>query len=104
MYLLRRLARTALSCLLAVSVTLSCFYAGNEVYVSVQARKANRQEAELERIYRQGEEEAGDWEEGREMDRRASSSRVPASDSSRTSPPPKYCWTPKRPFQLRSSR
>lgn len=72
-YLLRRLARTALSCLLAVSVTLSCFYAGNQVYISVQARKANRQEAELESIYRQGEEEAWDWQEGREMDPRLTS-------------------------------
>ena len=72
MYLLRRLARTGLSCLLAVSVTLSCFYAGNEVYVSVQARRANRQEAELERIYRQVEDNSS-WEEGREMDPRLAS-------------------------------
>ena len=44
MYLIQRLLRTGLSCLLAVSVTLSCFFGGNAVYVSVQARKANRQQ------------------------------------------------------------
>lgn len=73
MYILRRLARTALSCLMAVSVTLSCFYGGNEVYISIQARRANRQEAELERIYRQGETGGASWEEGREMDPRLAS-------------------------------
>jgi sortase B len=71
-YLLRRLARTCLSCLMAVSVTLSCFYGGNEVYISLQARRANQQEAELEQIYRQGETGTS-WEEGREMDPRLAS-------------------------------
>lgn len=73
MYILRRLARTALSCLMAVSVTLSCFYGGNEVYISIQARRANRQEAELEHLYRQGETGGKTWEEGREMDPRLAS-------------------------------
>lgn len=51
MYLLRRLARTALCCLTAVAVTLSCFFAGNEIYVRVQARRISRQQQELSRIY-----------------------------------------------------
>ncbi len=56
MYLIQRLLRTGLSCLLAVSVTLSCFFGGNAVYVSVQARKANRQQEELHNIYHSGQE------------------------------------------------
>ena len=46
------------------------------------------------------------WEEGKERDRRVSASRVPAAPSSRTGPsaPLRYCWTPRRPPKLRSSR
>lgn len=49
----RRVLGTCLSCLTAVSVSLSCFYGGNAVYVSIQARQAQRQEQELGRIYRE---------------------------------------------------
>lgn len=70
MQFLRRLIRTGLSCLMAVSVTLSCFYGGNAVYIRVNARQANRQEAELEHIYQQGAEDDTPWEEGKEMNPR----------------------------------
>lgn len=53
MGVVRRLLQTALSCLTAVSVSLSCFYGGNAVYVSIQAREARRQQQELDRLYRQ---------------------------------------------------
>ena len=63
MKFVQQLLRTGLSCLLAVSVTLSCFFGGNAVYVSVQARKAGRQQEELHRIYHHGEVETSPEEE-----------------------------------------
>lgn len=59
----RRLARTALSCLLAVSVTLSCFYGGNAVYVALQAQKAEQQQEELHHLYHSGAAETSPEEE-----------------------------------------
>jgi len=58
---------------MAVSMTLSCFFGGYAVYISVQARQARRQEAELERIYHEGEAPGGSWEEGAEVDPRLAS-------------------------------
>lgn len=64
--IIQKLLRTGLSCLLAVSVTLSCFFGGNAVYVSVQARKAERQQEELHHLYHHGEtgsQEDEEWKE-----------------------------------------
>lgn len=63
MAFLRRMAQTALTCAAAVSVTLSCFFAWNTVSVSIQARAADRQERELNRLYRQGDGSGGGEEE-----------------------------------------
>lgn len=60
----QRLLQTALNCLLAVAVTLVCFYGGNAVYVRVQARKAEREQEELHQLYHKGESvptEDGEW-------------------------------------------
>jgi len=62
----QKLLRTGLSCLLAVSITLSCFYGGNAVYVGIQARKAERKREELHQLYHHGQEdppEDDEWEE-----------------------------------------
>ncbi len=64
MYLLRRLLRTCLSCLMAVSVTLSCFFCCNAVYVRAQARHISRQQQELDRIYHEAQPDGSSGPEG----------------------------------------
>lgn len=59
----RKLLRTVVNCLIAVSVTLICFYGGNAVYVGVQARKAERQREELHQLYHNGSSAIDDDEE-----------------------------------------
>lgn len=70
MALVRRLARTGLTCLVAMSVTLSCFFGWNAVSVSVHARAADRREQELNRLYRQGGQPSGGAEEEKGIDPR----------------------------------
>lgn len=62
----QQLLRAALNCLLAVAVTLGCFYGGNAVYVRIQARRAERVREELHHLYHDGEAvsaEDGEWTE-----------------------------------------
>lgn len=47
----QRLLRIARNCLVAVTVTLLCFYGGNAVYVGIEARKAEREREELHHLY-----------------------------------------------------
>lgn len=48
------LLRMARNCLVAVTVTLVCFYGGNAVYVGIEARKAEREREELHHLYHDG--------------------------------------------------
>lgn len=63
----QKLLRTAVNCLLAVTVTLSCFFTGYAVYVTIQAQKAQRQMEELHQLYHNGEKpsnpEDDEWTE-----------------------------------------
>ncbi len=50
----QRILRTCLTCIMAVTFSLSCFFGGNSVYNAVQARKASQQQSELDELYQQG--------------------------------------------------
>jgi sortase B len=67
MTIFQRILRTCLTCIMAVSISLSCFFAGNSVYNAVQARKAAQQQSELDQLYHQGASSSQSQGEG-EMD------------------------------------